>query len=206
MLLVTGSTKTPTTLSDVILVRLSTNLGLPDNSFQGDGIATNAELGETFYGDKIGMAMTIDSLQRIIVVGTRPGSLNGLTHNLHAAWRYDVDGNLDTTFSSNGLLAYFGIDPSFGEVTGEWNSVLSDSSNNLIIGGNYVTPNGGHRAGVWFVNVLGEFDITKGISGILVYPVQTNGGYKFGEMNGLRFDNNGRLVVLDGGVVVHRYY
>lgn len=81
---------------DLALLRYSSD-GSLDNTFSGDGQVTTS-IGLNFDS---GRSITLQSDGKILVAGTSRDSVNGYEF---ALVRYNTDGSLDTSFSSDGIL------------------------------------------------------------------------------------------------------
>ena len=107
--------------ADFALARYNAN-GSLDTSFDTDGIVTT-----NIIGSETGYSALLQPNGKIVLGGVA-GNVNG---NDFALARYNVNGSLDTTFSSDGLLT---ID--MGATTNETGySTAIDSSGRILIGG-----------------------------------------------------------------------
>jgi uncharacterized delta-60 repeat protein len=111
-----------TSSSDFALVRYNSN-GSLDTSFDTDGIVTT-----NIIGSETGYSASLQPNGKIVLGGVA-GNVNG---NDFALARYNVNGSLDTTFSTDGLLT---ID--MGTTTNETAYATAlDSTGRILIGGN----------------------------------------------------------------------
>ena len=162
---------------DFIVARYTAN-GVLDTSF-GTGGTTTTEFGT---GDDKAKDIVLDSLGRIVVTGE---SHNGSDYDFAVA-RYDTNGNLDSTFSSDGKKT---ID--FYSNTDVAEAIALDGEGNIVVGG-YVYDNADADVGVVRLNADGTLDNSFNSDG------KTSFG--FGESNDIAWDlavdSNDRIIVV----------
>lgn len=84
-----------TTSNNMVLLRLLPD-GSPDSSFNSDGFTIPLSIGVS----TLSYGLTIDQYSNIVVAGSDQGGSN------YAITRFDTNGNLDSTFGSNGFALY----------------------------------------------------------------------------------------------------
>ena len=140
--------------TQVLLARISTT-GASDPGFGSGGI-TKTDIGS---GDDVAADIAVQPDGRIVVAGYTEdanGEKNGLI------MRYDADGTLDGTFSSDGKLV---ITAWSGEDALNDVAVLPDGS---IVGAGYATVGGVRKSMLVKVSTDGTYDSAFGIDGLLV--------------------------------------
>ncbi len=151
------------------------NTGAPDNGFAAGGKYFNALLGESYAYD---MAMQNDG--KIILVGSTRNAVSS-GNRKEAILRLDVNGSLDNTFNTNGVL----INNIDSLKTVEARCAAIDSNQNILIGsgGNLkkamltkITPNG--TLDITFGNNGNlQLSVTAGFNGIYDILIQPDGKY-----------------------------
>lgn len=138
--------------------------GTLDTSFNSpNGYVTTGSTGTaggtgTFETDQADF-LQIDSLGRIVVVGTSRNTAHG--YEL-AVWRYNADGTLDTTFNSpNGFVLFGTTGAAGGTGSGENDfatAVQIDQSGRLVIVGQSENTGGGYELALWRYTASGVLD------------------------------------------------
>lgn len=144
--------------------------GTLDPTFGSNGLATTAITDSTFDGAPNGVFVQTDG--KIVVGGTAFNDVS-LVHFFFLA-RYDPNGNLDTSFDSDGVLA---TSYAFGTL-----AVQADGK--IVVAG----ADGGFT--VIRYNPNGSPDTTFGSGGMVTTPVGDSPA-----VNGLSIDNNGHIFV-----------
>lgn len=178
--------------------------GLLDTSFSEDGL-TNIGLGDEFY-EATATAVALQSDGRIIIAGTLRESNNPTTTSRMGVIRLAIDGTLDLSFSSDGILV--------SELTGyaEATSMLVQPDGKIVVAGN-----ANSHATLLRLNSDGTYDtrfsgdgivamatIESYISSIVLQPdgrilaagrqVPLNNNSRFGSILMMaRFNSNGSL-------------
>lgn len=188
-IIVAGSSTNSSLNRDMVIWRYTTD-GSPDTTFSSDGYAThnNAAGGN---GDDNGREVAVDSSGKILVVGT---SYNGTQHAYDtdmALWRYNTDGSLDTTFSSDGWVT-----DDQGAGSGTYNN---DSGFGLTLAsdGKILATGGSNYSEtiVWRYNTDGSLDTDFDSDGRAVVAL----GADLDNGQVITTDSNGKILV--GGQV-----
>lgn len=146
-------------VSDMALWRFNVD-GTLDNSFGGgDGLVTmNGTAGGTSDG---GTGVVIDSSGRMLVVGH---SQNALSKSQMVIWRFDGDGNLDTSFNSSGYVIYDRGFNGYNEGCG----IMIDANGRILVTGASDNATDTDMA-LWRYTEVGALDPTFGGSGVVFY-------------------------------------
>ncbi|MFZ0547300.1 MAG: hypothetical protein WAM60_17780, partial [Candidatus Promineifilaceae bacterium] len=163
--------------SDFTVVRLNPN-GTPDNSFDTDGVVTTPMGNGPFIS---AWDVSLQSDGKLVVVGS---SYNGSDHDM-AVLRYNSNGSLDTSFSTDGKVVY-----DSGNGPDEGMAVAIQSNNKIVIGG--YSNTGGEAFTLLRLNPDGSFDNGFGGNGIVI----TNEGQR-----GL-----GLTIQADNKIIMTGYY
>lgn len=186
-ILVTGSSATMGGTTDMVVWRFNAD-GTLDTTFNGAGIVVydNTAGGS---GDDSGKAVTVDSLDRILVTGSTTSAGN----RDMVAWRFNDDGTLDTTFNSAGFVMYDNTAGGSGADSG--NAIAIDSQARILVTGS-TTSAGNRDMAVWRFNADGTVDygFNKG-SGIFVHSGAA-GGTGDDAGNAIAIDSSRRIVVV----------
>ncbi len=149
--------------SGFILARYNAD-GSLDTTFSGDGkVSTQINAGTPEYA----YASLIQADGKIVVGGTSNGHF--------ALVRYDVNGNIDTTFGSNGVTLT-ALDSIYGNVI---TALAVQSDGKIVAGGEYVGDNSNYQFGLARYSADGVLDTTFGVNGKVVanYNLVENLGY-----------------------------
>jgi uncharacterized delta-60 repeat protein len=162
--------------SDFAVARY-TSAGELDTSFSADGIVVT-DIGS---GDDYGRAVAVDSQDRVVVAGA---SHNG-SDNDFAVVRYTSAGELDTSFSADGIVT-----TAIGSASDYGYGVVVDSDDRVVVAG--VSSNGSDLdfAVVRYTSA-GVLDATFGTGG----KVTTAIGDSDDRGQGVVVDSQGRIVV-----------
>ncbi|WP_300460379.1 hypothetical protein [Desulfobacula sp.] len=153
--------------SDIIIARY-TSSGVLDTSFDGDGkVTTDFFSSEPQYSDETAGAIAIQTDGKIIVGGTTRTDPN-VRDNSGFDWtwwncalvRYNKDGSLDTSFSTDGKVE---INANIGSADGIFDIVLQPDGK--IIAAGYYMVGYNNRFLIMRFNVDGRLDTTFGNSG-----------------------------------------
>ncbi len=160
--------------------------GTPDTTFGGgDGLVTTTG---TAGGDTdIGLDVTIDSSDRIIVAGN---SLDASDKSKMAIWCFDTNGDLDSTFGSNGVVTYHRGDS--GDNYG--NGIALDSSGKILVAGESSVTTDSDMA-LWRYTSDGTLDTDFGSDGVVLHnDAAGGGGYDTGQH--LAINSEGGIAVI----------
>lgn len=170
--------------SDVFLMRLDTD-GQLDSSFGANGtVRTGLGANESV------VAVDIDDTGRLIAVGSQMNPTSGLKVVL--VLRYDSDGNLDTTFDSDGWVTH---DLSALTASFTINTGAVDPRGRVVIGGDLSGSSALIR-----LHPDGSLDTAFGVGGVATLSA-TNSGH---SIHAVTFDSQDRIVV--GGVAADQFY
>jgi uncharacterized delta-60 repeat protein len=174
---------------DFALVRFKTN-GLIDNTF---GINSNVTTSIGSSDDEI-KSVKIQSDNKIVAAGN---SFNGTNYDFTLV-RYNIDGNLDATFGTNGIVI-----TSLGTYGGGITSLVIQSDDKIVAVGNSYNAFALVR-----YNPNGDLDNTFGTNGV----VTTQIGTVYDFPNTAALQNDGKIVVAgyssngtDNDVAIVRY-
>jgi uncharacterized delta-60 repeat protein len=161
--------------------------GALDTTFGGTGYVTRFHTSTTNSRDRAN-AVTIDSLGRIVVVGTTDGQV---THA--AAWRLDGNGVFDATFGTGG--AWWSVDTHFGPngLTDEAYALYVDAQNRPVLAGHSSNDSAGYRTTAWRLTTGGALDPTFGGTGEVTSGDAGAGGGPNDEAYGVAHDALGNF-------------
>jgi uncharacterized delta-60 repeat protein len=163
------------------------SIGTLDATFNGNGyyIKNDVAGGNAARGRSI----TIDSLGKILVTGY---SSNISGNDDMVILRYNLDGTLDSTFGSNGIVVN---NNAAGGNSADWgNSIAIDSSGRILIAGCSINSTGNYDMVIWRYNSDGTLDNTFGSNGIVVNN-NAAGGNSTDWGNSIAIDSSGRTLV-----------
>jgi len=164
-ILVTGSANS--TDKDMLLIRLTAS-GSLDTTFNSDGIVTS----DNPSGASTSTGETGESLyiygNKIYVTGTSNDSPN---NEYMVIWRYTESGELDTTFSGDGIVTITGSAGGSGYEAGQ--SIKVDSEGNIYVCGAGENTDGDSAMILWKYNSDGELDSSFGTNGISFFDNTT---------------------------------
>lgn len=166
--------------------------GSPDHTFGGSGHVT---FDNVFFSSSSeqGLAVAVDSRDRIVVAGTTNGVVGG--GYALAVWRYNVDGTLDTTFNRSGYVFF-----SNGPYSGHAAICLAvDQEGRLVVAGQYKSGlSAGSRSdidlGIWRFRGDGSLDTSFAGKGYVTHH-NAAGGNGADKATGVAIDAMGRIVV-----------
>jgi len=167
---------------DMVVVRFNAG-GTLDTTFNGTGIVVydNTAGGS---GDDSGKAVTVDSLDRILVTGSTTSAGN----RDMVIWRYTSNGTLDTTFNGTGFVVYDNTAGGSGADFG--NAIAIDSDHKILVTGSSTTTGGTTDMVIWRFNANGTVDTGFGGDGI----VSAASGTGNASGNAIAIDNHKILV------------
>jgi uncharacterized delta-60 repeat protein len=173
--------------------------GTPDTTFGApNGFVThhNAAGGNS---DDYGNAITVTASGKILVTGYSISGNPAMT-----IWRYNADGTLDTTFSSDGIVIY-------NATYAIGNAITIGANDKILVAG--TAGAGNQNMYIWRYNDNGTLDTTFDTDGMAVYDGP--GGYP-DCANAIALDANGKIVVAgyrtnsvspwDADLLICRYY
>ena len=173
---------------DFAVVRYNID-GTLDTSFSADGKVT------TDIGDSDNArAVVIDGNGNIVVAGS--SYLAYLESNDFAVVRYNSNGSLDTSFSTDGILTT--------DIRTTWDDAYSlaiDSNSKIIVAGMSWNTSNTDIALVRY-NSDGLIDSTFGTDGIIITAIGTSSD----QANSLAIDNDGKIVVAGVTRNVYDYF
>ncbi len=158
---------------------VDTSFGTPNGYIINDA-AAGASGNEMAYG------MAIDASGNIITVGNgaRPSPTG-------AIWRYQSDGVLDTTFSSDGIALASDV----GSTVYQWmRDVAIDTNNKPVVAGIVQVSTNTYPA-LWRYNADGSFDTSFGTSGF-VYSTMSATNYQQIVVKNMTIDATGRILLV----------
>lgn len=159
--------------------------GTPDiRFFDTDGVLTYNGVGNDYA-----MAMVMDSLGRLVVVGYSEASAQG--ENM-AVWRYSADGILDTSFGTNGVFTHHNAAAGAGDDRG--NAVAIDSQGRIVVAGQSQNGTPNWDLAVWRLSSSGSLDTTFGTNGVFTHH-NAAAGASHDRGLGVAIDSSGRIVV-----------
>jgi uncharacterized delta-60 repeat protein len=164
--------------SDAFAVARYKPNGSLDTTFSGDG-----KLRTTIGSDSDGAAVAIDSQDRVVVGGS---SDDGSSNWAFAAARYNPNGSLDTSFSSDGTVRTVIGNGAFA------NAVGIDSQGRIVVGG-WSAVGGGYDPNPFAVaryNPNGSLDTTFSGDGVATTEIGSSA-----EAEALAVDNQDRIVL-----------
>lgn len=167
---------------DFALIRFNAD-GSPDTSFDGDGFVRT-----DFGGDDAAARAALQADGKIVVVGSTTAGPVGSGQNIAVA-RYNVNGSLDTTFDTDGMVI---TSINNGDDTGA--DVMIDGSGKIVVVGGYV-PN------LTFPNSTGavvtRYTSTGALDATFNGGIFTDSG--FGRLTGGVIDGAGKIMAIGRG-------
>ena len=156
---------------DMVIWRYNSD-GTLDSSFGSAGFVFhhNAAGGD---GNDMGYSLALDTTGRIIVTGSSKTS-SGTSRDF-AVWRYTPEGDLDTTFSDDGVVTKDGL--SGQNDIHEWSPDLTIDSNGRILVVGSSNSSAGYHMVVLRLNVDGSVDNTFDSDGIVTYRNAAGGDF-----------------------------
>ncbi len=169
---------------DMVIWRYNSD-GTADNTFDNPN---NFIIWHNVVGDSWGESMLIDGFGRILIAGSQ----NNLSSMLDMMiWRYNSDGSLDTSFNSQGWVAYNNTDDNDDD---NGYSVTLDSSNKIIVAGKSENLTDSDMV-VWRYNSDGTVDTTFGSPNGYITWDNTAVSNSDDYAQAVEIDNKGRIVV-----------
>lgn len=157
-----------TTATQISIVRLTTG-GVLDNTFDGDGISFRQLLGGS---PDFGYGVAVQSDNKVVVVGS---TADGTSGNIVLA-RYNVNGTLDTSFDTDGLVITGAAATTYNE---SGRGVLIQPDGKIVVGGDEIgqgSPAPPHKLMALRYLTSGALDTSFDTDGIALAPLGTNGG------------------------------
>jgi uncharacterized delta-60 repeat protein len=190
--LVTGSSTTAGGTTDMVIWRFNPN-GTIDTSFNKSGIIPGMVVHNNAAGgddNDSGNAIAIDSNGRILVAGS---STNSAGNTDMVVWRFKVDGTLDTSFNSTGILVHNNAAGGNGDDSG--NAIALDAQGRILVAGsskNNLVP-GNTDMVIWRLTSTGALDTTFNVIGIFIDngAAGSNGD---DSGNAVAVDSQGRII------------
>jgi uncharacterized delta-60 repeat protein len=167
---------------DIALVRYNTD-GSLDTTFNSTGIVPGVVTAQVGSLDDRALALALQDDGKIVVAGdTKTGGSSG-HHTELALLRFNTDGNLDTTFNSNGIVT-----TSLGGLIAFVSSIAIQADGKILVSGT------GSNVSICLArfNTDGAQDITFDSDGI----VTTQTGGLDGEAGGIALQEDGKIVVV----------
>ncbi len=188
-IVVAGSLRAGT--SSFLVARYNSD-GSLDPSFGGGGFVTT---GFTAEGDGAS-AVGLQADGRIVVAGGGGPGSPFVAHNFEAA-RYEVDGNLDSSFGANGLAIV--------DMGGTSRGVVLEPDGRIVLGGTSNGPSGHSRIALLGLLASGAMDPDFGAAGKVFTEVSTDSGCE-----ALALQSDGKILAAGsayptGMLVVARY-
>ena len=178
---------------DMVIWRYNPD-GTLDTSFNGQGYVVhgNAAGGN---GDDYGNAIAIDSLGRVVVVGS---SYGGASRRMDMViWRYHSNGSLDTSFGGVGYVVHHNAAGGNGDDSG--NAVAIDSLGRIIVTGSSIKSTLNADMVIWRYNPDGTLDTSFNGQGYVVHG-NASGGNGHDVGNAIIIDSSGKILVAGSSV------
>jgi uncharacterized delta-60 repeat protein len=171
-------------LYDVFIVKLNSS-GALDTSFSGDGLwqfGATTNLGTAPSGYETPAGIAIDSNGKIVIAGSTGSNLKETKQGIYDVFvmRLNADGSFDTSFNVDGVFHAGATTLASGISTDFVNSMVLDSSDNIILGG-YTqsdlgeTNGGGNDIFVMKITSAGALDTNFNTDGIFHLGSTTGG-------------------------------
>jgi uncharacterized delta-60 repeat protein len=161
---------------DFMVIRLTTD-GYLDPTFDNDGIATTGVAGYL----RVAKEMTIQNDGKIIVAGYAQHS----SVNQFAVIRWNVDGSLDNTFDTDGIV-YTPIDSGCAAY-----SVAIQNDNKIVVSGTSAVGNYNQNFTICRYHTDGSLDNSFDNDGKLIFDA----GYRFETGKSVALQADGKIVV-----------
>jgi len=148
--------------SDLLVMRLNAN-GVPDTTFGTNGVA----IYDGGNGHDSGSRLTVQNDGKILVTGN---SHNGSDNDILVA-RFSINGTLDTSFGTNGIVLYDGGDYDRGY------GIDTNSNGNILVTGHLTKPDQDitdYDIPVICFDSNGNLDMSFGNNGIVLYDGGTH--------------------------------
>ena len=172
-IIVVGKTVVGGTNTNVAIVRLTSN-GQVDTTFGTNGVVTYDNMGKNDWAE----AVKIDSSGKILIAGQSGQAM--------ALAKFNTDGNLDTSFGTNGLfLNTSGVGSASTDLT-------IDANDNILVTGIIAeTTLSKYKMSVWRLDTTGKLDTSFNSTGIATY----SGGHDVDIGYAITIDDNGKILV-----------
>ena len=170
-----------------------TSAGTLDSSFGNSGLVVNA--GEfAGSGFAMGTSITTDVMGRILVAGA---SYDGSYTSDMTVWRYDTDGQPDTSFGNYGIVVNDGAAGGYDDDAGL--SITTDFLGRILVAGR--SSNGSDDDMViWRYDANGALDTSFGSSGVVVSDGAAGGSNSNDAAHSITTDNDGKILVTGSGL------
>ena len=186
-IVVVGTSRNIAGNTDLVIWRLSSD-GAIDASFGANGIVVhNSAAGGN--ADDTGRAVTVDSLDRILVAGS---SRNSAGNTDMVIWRFNPNGTFDTTFEGEGFVVHNSAAGGNGDDAGS--AIALDAQGRILVAGSSTNSAGNTDMTLWRFNANGTLDTTLNSSGIVVHN-NASGGNADDAGNAVTLDSQGRIIV-----------
>lgn len=172
---------------------VSSGPGTLDSTFGVKGIAANNGVaeGKEIY---LGIDVALDSNGKILVAGCGRDIIHydsyDLTDETMVIWRHNLDGTLDTTFGTNGIVISDGVTGVHDSASG-YAIALGSNGKIFVTGHCRNISNGPLEMIIWKFNTDGTPDTSFGDDGIV-----TSGGNDSDRGNAIAIDSNGKILVV----------
>ncbi len=172
-------------ISGEMLIWRYNPIGTLDNTFDSDGIVSYRPepLGDAFA---YGLDILVDSNGKILVSGYIENSMNDM-----AIWRYNSNGALDNTFSSDGLVTYDTVIGAGGAGCDTAITIDNNNGNILITGSSWDTSQFDMVLLRYAAN--GILDSSFGTNGIVRYDESIDSDKEGGQ--DIIIDSNGDILI-----------
>jgi uncharacterized delta-60 repeat protein len=178
-ILVAGSTSAGVNFRSFMLARLNTN-GSLDTTFDTDGIAVTS-INTISTESDLAESLAIQSDGKIVVVGS--SSLTS-TNTVFAVVRYNINGGLDTTFNSDGIVTTAFVTPPATNRSVA-NSVAIDANGKIVVGGSALS-----QFALVRYNSNGSLDTSFDTDG----KVTTNVSSASDSCNSIKIQSDGKIL------------
>ncbi len=189
---------TPATVT-ITATTASTTSGIPDITFDGDGVAIYNGL-----RNSRGNSLALDSAGNSYVAGSGPNTNPTFTRASMYVWKYDSAGVLDNTFSGDGIVTYDNPIGSNGTALGH--GIALDSAGNIYVTGESVDLNvnnfslNRYSMAIWKYLPSGARDTTFGTTGVVLISGTVGGRRDRGYAIALDSTDNIYVVGVSGYV------
>ena len=164
--------------------------GSLDTSFNGQGwVVHDDAAGGGPNSDDWAWRLVLDASGRIVAAGYSQNP--GLDGDM-VIWRFDEDGNLDTTFNSQGWVVHGNAAGGFSE--DEATGVVLDPSGRIVVTGRSVNPAGDLDMVIWRYLEDGAIDTSFGGRGWVTHDQAAQGAWN-DDGWGIALDSTGRILV-----------
>ena len=207
---VTGYSYNAASNQDMVIWKYKID-GSLDTTFGSGGIVVHNSAAGGNYHDEGKAIVYDDATGHIYVTGSSWG--NSPTNLDMVIWKYDSDGNLDSTFNSDGIVAHHNA--ADGEYKDYGYGIVLDSSGNIYVTGSSNGSDAGETTyldmTIWKYSSTGILDNTFGNGGIVVHR-NAAGGTVDDEGKSIVLDSDGNIYVTghsgnghDNDMVIWKY-